>query len=183
MVQYSVGPIITRHGRITAREYMDRLGNHLHPMIQTLFPNKVAVFQDNSAPSHTAGTVQSWFEEHKGELQHLPWPAQSPDLNIIEPHWSVSETRVRNRFPTSSISKATWRCSLRGMKYNSTTDCSKLVQIRTKEGFWLYWRQKKRWSNTINKEMCAVSIVFPLFYSTPLCASVWIIYCCLYAVL
>jgi hypothetical protein len=47
----------------------------------------------------TAGTVQSWFEEHEGELQHLPWPAQSPDLNITEPLWSVLETRVRNRFP------------------------------------------------------------------------------------
>jgi hypothetical protein len=42
MVQYSVGPIITFHGRITARENMDR------------------------------------FEEHEGELQHLPWAAQSP---------------------------------------------------------------------------------------------------------
>jgi transposase len=26
-------------------------------------------------------------------------PAQSPDLNIIEPLWSVLGTRVRNRFP------------------------------------------------------------------------------------
>jgi hypothetical protein len=34
---------------------------------------------------HTAGTIQSWFEEHKSKLQRLPWPAQSPDLNIIEP--------------------------------------------------------------------------------------------------
>ncbi|PNF35044.1 hypothetical protein B7P43_G11817 [Cryptotermes secundus] len=38
----------------------------------------------------------SWFEEHEGEHQHLPWPAQSPDLNIIQPIWSVMETRVRN---------------------------------------------------------------------------------------
>jgi hypothetical protein len=35
----------------------------------------------------TAGTVQSWCEEHEGELQ------QSPDLNIIEPPWSLLETR------------------------------------------------------------------------------------------
>jgi hypothetical protein len=28
-----------------------------------------------------------WFEEHEGELQHLPWPAQSPYLNIIETIW------------------------------------------------------------------------------------------------
>jgi hypothetical protein len=40
MVQYSVGPIITLHGRITAREYVDRLGNQVHPIIQMLLLNK-----------------------------------------------------------------------------------------------------------------------------------------------
>jgi hypothetical protein len=29
---------------------VDRLGNQLHPMIQTLFLNNDAVFQDDSAP-------------------------------------------------------------------------------------------------------------------------------------
>jgi hypothetical protein len=52
--------------------YMDVLGNEVHLMIQTLFPNNDAVFQDYIAPIHTSGTVQSWFEEHEGELQHLP---------------------------------------------------------------------------------------------------------------
>jgi hypothetical protein len=94
MVQYTVGPIITIHGRITAREYVDRLGNQVHRLIQTSFPNNDSVFQEDNA-----GTVQAWFEEHEGELRHLPWPAQSPDLNVIEPLWSVLETRVRNRFP------------------------------------------------------------------------------------
>jgi hypothetical protein len=40
-VEYSVGPIITLHGRITAREYVDRLCNQVHPMIQMLFLNKM----------------------------------------------------------------------------------------------------------------------------------------------
>jgi hypothetical protein len=62
-------------------------------MIQTLFARR------QCPPIHTAGNVQSWFEEHEGKLQHLPWPAQSPDLNITEPLWSVLETNVRNRFP------------------------------------------------------------------------------------
>jgi hypothetical protein len=67
-------------------------------MIQMLFPND-AVFRGNISPVHTARTSQSWFEEHEGELQHLPWPVHSPDLNTNEPLWSVSKTRVRNRFP------------------------------------------------------------------------------------
>jgi hypothetical protein len=66
-------------------------------MIQTLFQKSDAVFQDYSAPIHRAGTVQSWFEEHEGELQHLHWPALSADFNIIVPVWSVLETRVRNK--------------------------------------------------------------------------------------
>jgi hypothetical protein len=55
------------------QEYVDRLGNQVYPMIQMLFPNNNAVFQDNNAPIHIDGTVKSWFEEHEGELQHLPW--------------------------------------------------------------------------------------------------------------
>jgi hypothetical protein len=54
---------------------------------------------------HTAGTVQSWFAEHEDELQHLPWPAQSPDLNTIGPLWSVLETTVRSRFPSPTSVK------------------------------------------------------------------------------
>jgi hypothetical protein len=51
---------------------VDRLGNEVHPAIQTLFLNSDAVFQDDGVPNHTAGTVQSWFKEHEGELHHFP---------------------------------------------------------------------------------------------------------------
>jgi transposase len=68
-------------------------------MVQTLLPNNYAVFRDDNAPIHTGGTVQSRFGEHEGEFQQLPWPTQSPDLNITELLWSVLEIRVRNTFP------------------------------------------------------------------------------------
>jgi hypothetical protein len=45
------------------------------------------------------------FEEHEGEPEHLSWPAQSPDLNIIVPLWSVLETRGRNRLPSPTSLK------------------------------------------------------------------------------
>jgi hypothetical protein len=58
---YSVGLIITLHGRITASEYVDILGNQVQPMVQTLFPNNDALLKEDNFPIHTAGTFQSWF--------------------------------------------------------------------------------------------------------------------------
>lgn len=74
-------------------------------MIQTLFPNNDAVFLNNNAPTHTAGTVESCFEEHEGEPQHFPGQ-QPPDLNI-EPLWSVLATKSEEQILTYNISKAT----------------------------------------------------------------------------
>jgi transposase len=74
-------------------------------MIQTLFPNSDAVSQADNALIHTAQNVHSCFEESEGKLQHFRWPAQSPDLNIIEPLWSVLETRVGKKFPTPTSLK------------------------------------------------------------------------------
>jgi hypothetical protein len=50
VVQYSVGPIIACHDQITAREYVDRLGNQVHPMIHTLFLNNNAVSKTTMPP-------------------------------------------------------------------------------------------------------------------------------------
>jgi hypothetical protein len=100
---YSAGRLITLHGQITASDYMDILGNQVHPVVR-MFTNSDAVFQDGSSPILTARSVQSGFDKHEDALQHLPWPAQSLDLNIIEPPWSVLERRVRSRLlPPSSV--------------------------------------------------------------------------------
>jgi hypothetical protein len=57
VVQYSVGSIVTIHGRITTREYVGRLGNQMHPTVQTLFPNGNAVFENDNAPCSPASTI------------------------------------------------------------------------------------------------------------------------------
>ena len=93
----------TLNGRITASDHVDILGSQVHQMVQVLFCNNDAIFQDNNTLIDTARSVQSWFEEHEDALQHLLWLAQLPNLNIIESLWSVLESRVRSRFPPSSL--------------------------------------------------------------------------------
>jgi hypothetical protein len=77
---YSVCPIITHCQWLHGASY--------GPMF---FPKNDAVFQDNISPMHTAMSVRSWCDKHKDALQHLPWPPESPDLNIIKSLKSVLE--------------------------------------------------------------------------------------------
>jgi len=49
----SAGSIFTVNGQNTDSDYMDILDNQVHPMVQMLFPNNDAVFQDDNLPIHT----------------------------------------------------------------------------------------------------------------------------------
>jgi hypothetical protein len=84
---------------------MDILGNQVHAVAQLLFPDNYAVFEDDNSPIHTARIVHSWIEEHEYAFQHLPRPAQLPDLNIIKSLWSVSDSMVRSGFSLPSSLK------------------------------------------------------------------------------
>ena len=50
MSWYSAGPIVTLNGRITSSDCVDILGSQMHSVVQMLFPNNDAIFQDDSSP-------------------------------------------------------------------------------------------------------------------------------------
>jgi hypothetical protein len=68
---YCLGPFITLHGQIIAREYVDSLDNQVLPVIQTLIQDNDADFQDNNFRIHIFEIVQSSFEKHEINLYHL----------------------------------------------------------------------------------------------------------------
>ena len=137
---------------------MDILDGQVHPMVQ-VSPNNDAIFQDDSL-IHTARSVQSWFEEDKDALQHLLWLAQSPTLNIIEPLWSVLESRVRSRFPPLSLKQVEeeWY----SIPLETIQNLDKSIPRRIQDVLWSVVAQ-----HHINKEICIFHGCFHYFCPSP----------------
>ena len=51
-------------------------------LLSTSVEGKYHVFQQDNASVHTTARTKDFFDIHGMKL--LPWPAQSPDLNIVE---------------------------------------------------------------------------------------------------
>jgi len=128
-------------------------------MVQMLFPNNDTVFQDDDWLIYTTRSVQSWFEEHEDALQQLLWLAHLPTLNIIEPLWSVLESRLRNRFPQLSLKK------LEDEWYSIPLDTSELARVYSKKDTSCV--TGKQWSNNILIKKCIFHSCFHYFYTSP----------------
>ncbi|KAJ1299994.1 hypothetical protein OPQ81_003841 [Rhizoctonia solani] len=77
------GQLIHIDGCLTAAKYVKILEEGLLGTLEDHhIPIANFVFQQDNDPKHTAKLTHKWFEENSVTV--LPWPAQSPDMNIIE---------------------------------------------------------------------------------------------------
>ena len=78
---------------VTSEEYQRILDVGLLPMYR---PNEL--LQQDGAPCHRSKKNFEFLKKSKINVV-LDWPAQSPDLNIIEPLWKIMKENVAKRKP------------------------------------------------------------------------------------
>ena len=91
-----VGHLHRITGIMCATDYVQILDEHL---LGTLHDYNMKpchyFFQQDGDPKHTSRLAKTWVA--KSGLHTLPWPAQSPDMSIIEHLWDELDRRVRAR--------------------------------------------------------------------------------------
>ncbi|MBW0560387.1 hypothetical protein O181_100102 [Austropuccinia psidii MF-1] len=58
---------------------------------------------EDGTPIHTAQILSKWRATN--QIDKLPWPAHSPDLNLIENVWKVLKTHVMKHHQPRSMDK------------------------------------------------------------------------------
>lgn len=79
-------------GMMDQNKYINVLEKRLLPQIDEWYPDKDFIFQQDSAPCHTAKKVKAWFT--KKNIRVLKWPGNSPDMNPIETLWDLLKDEI-----------------------------------------------------------------------------------------
>ena len=131
-------------GRMDQDKYLNTLENSLIPSKELIIcKSDDWKFQQDNAPCHKAKRVTEWLAQN--EIDVLPWPARSPDLNPIEHLWAYMDRKLLET-PVSTMAELElalqrhWREIPRDLCANLVESMPRRVEacIKARGGYFKY---------------------------------------------
>ena len=128
MTSNGPGYLAKIEGGLNADLYCEILKDDLMKTIGYYSMDKeLIIFQQDNDPKHTSKKAQKCLHEDL-ELNILPWPAQSPDLNPIEHLWQELKRRLASYETYAASMHELWeRVQLEWEKFTED-DCMRLIE-------------------------------------------------------
>ena len=106
-VSNKLGPIVFINGTVNSDVYIQLLHENFLPYVDALQADNVTniVFQQDNAPPHVSRKTRQFLEamttEHHFSI--TDWPANSPDMNLIENLWSYLKLELDRKYPDTKM--------------------------------------------------------------------------------
>jgi hypothetical protein len=92
MSVFGPGCLIPVTGTMASAEYQEILGTHLLPVAEAWYGSEHWILQQDNASCHTSASTRQRLQQLG--IQVLDWPANAPDMNVIENAWSMLKAKL-----------------------------------------------------------------------------------------